>query len=319
MGPFRIKSIIKGRYRILRIVDRGGFAFVYRAYEAPLRRYVAIKALAPQGGLSEDAERRFLMEARKLAKLRSPHVVTVHTTGKQDGVRFFVMEYLPFSLDRLIEDFDGGPVSADIANRILKQTLEGLAAVHHAGWIHRDIKPANILLTADEEVRLADFGLMRDPGSPLTTEGWVGGTPNWMAPEQMAGKVSSQTDVYAFGLVACQMIAGPHWHVDGPVDLAQYTDAGTARLVAKCLEAEPSRRPKDADLVLKEWTRIEERLRRKRRRSRIRGHALVGNARARIEREYGLPRGSVRLVYPGKRRAVRADVKVSRVREMWGE
>lgn len=319
-GPWQINSVIKGRYRIVRKVGRGGFAVVYKAREWRLRRSVAIKALAPQGDMSEDVRRRFVDEARKLAKVRSPHIVPVYNTGKKDGVHYFVMEYIPFSVDTLIyEDYGGSPVESELASDILKQTLVGLSEIHRRKLTHRDIKPENILLTADHEVKLADFGLMKDPALPRTAEGDIAGTPGWMAPEQRdGGEASTRTDVYAFGLVACRMIAGKQWNPVRPIDLAGYVDRGTARLVSSCLAERPSDRPKNARAVLREWERIEEQVRKRRPRPAVRGHALVGNVRARIEREYGLPQGSVKLVYPGNTRAVRADAKVSRVRQMWG-
>ena len=320
-GPFQIKSVIEKRYRIVCEVGRGGFAVVYKVREKQLQRFVAIKALSAQGDGSEDVQRRFVEEPRKLAKVKSPHVVNVYNDGNHEGVRYFVMEYVPFSVDGLLqESFEDHPVEHELATRILKQTLQGLAEVHDRGWTHRDIKPGNILLTDDDEVRLADFGVMKDPDSPRTEKGAIVGTPGWMAPEQRAGReVSSRTDVYAFGLVACRLIAGDHWDASSPVDLSQYTDRGTAQLVLQCLKEKPSDRPEDARVVLQQWARIEELVQKKRRRPPIRGHALVRNVKSRIEREYGLPQGSVKLVYPGNTRAVRADVKISRVRLMWGE
>ena len=320
-GPFQIKSMIKKRYQIVHEVGRGGFAIVYEAREKQLRRSVAIKALAPQRDRSEDTQDRFVEEARKLAEVKSQYVVNVYNNGVHDSVPYFVMEYVPFSVGELLqESFEGDPVEHELTTHILKQTLEGLAEVHSRGWTHRDIKPDNILLTEDYDVRLADFGVMKDPHAPRTEHGAIVGTPDWMAPEQRAGRtVSSRTDVYAFGLVACRMISGQQWDASRPVDLPQYTDRGTAQLVLQCLKKRPSDRPENASVVLQEWARIEKQVKKKQRRPPIRGDALVRNVKSRIEREYGLPQGSVKLVYPGKTRAVRKDVKISTVREKWGE
>ena len=319
--PFLIGSVIKGRYEIVRRVGKGGFGIVYKARESTLRRFVAIKALRTQRAKSEEVRRRFVDEARKLAEVDCQHVVKVHNTGIHEGVRYFVMEYVPFSVDKLIhESYGGGPVDYGVAGSILKQTLSGLSEIHRRKWTHRDIKPENILLTPNDEVKLGDFGLIKDPASPRTTEGANPGTPGWMAPEQRDGdNVSSRTDVYAFGLVACRMISGDSWSDSDPIDLALFTDSGTARLVSSCLAERPSDRPKDAREVLRQWKRIEEQIRKRKPRPPIRNHALVGNVRARMEREYGLPQGSVKLVYPSNTRAVRADVRISRVRQMWGE
>ena len=212
------------------------------------------------------------------------------------------------------------PVDYDLANRILKQTLEGLAEVHDRNWTHRDIKPENILLTDDDEVRLADFGILKDPNAPRTEQGVNPGTPDWMAPEQRDGcEVSCSTDVYAFGLLAFRMISGQQWNASDHEELSQYADQGTAGLVLRCLKRNPSQRPAHAREVLEKWKEIEEKTQKKRRRPPIRGNALVRNVKSRIEREYGLPTGSVKLVYPRSTRAVRADVTISRVREKWGD
>ena len=261
--PFQIDSVIKNRYKVVAKVGCGGFAVVYKARESKLRRFVAIKALASQGDESEDTQQRFVDEARKLAKISSQHVVKVHYNGIHEGVRYFVMEYVPSSLDDLLRDyFKNQPVEYDLANRILKQTLEGLAEVHDRDWTHRDIKPQNILLTEEYDVRLADFGIMKDPNAPRTEIGVNPGTLEWMAPEQRDGcSVSITTDVYAFGLVAFRMISGQEWNDSNPVDLSQYTDKGTARLILKCLKTRPSQRPAHARLVLQEWVRIEEKVR----------------------------------------------------------
>ena len=319
--PFQIGSVIKGRYEIVRKVGQGGFGIVYKARERTLRRFVAIKTLRAQSAKSVEVRQRFVDEARKLAKIDSQYVVKVHNTGGREGVRYFVMEFVPFSVDKLIHQYyGGGPVDYGVAGSILKQKLSGLSEIHRRKWTHRDIKPENILLTPNDEVKLADFGLIKDPSLPRTNEGANPGTPGWMAPEQRdGGDVSSRTDVYAFGLVACRMISGKSWSDIDPIDLALFADRGTAHLFYSCLAERPSDRPKDAREVLRQWKRIEEQIQKKKPRPPIRNDALVGNVRTRMEREYGLPQGSVKLVYPGNTRAVRADVRISRVRQMWGE
>ena len=113
------------------------------------------------------------------------------------------------------------------------------------------------------------------------------------------------------------MISGERWDASYPVDLREYVDRGTAELICRCLEEYPLNRPETARVVLQEWAKIEQKVQKKLRRRPIRGDARVKNVKSRIEREYGLPQGSVKLVYPGSTRAVRADVKISRVRQRW--
>ena len=313
--PFRRGSEIKRQYKIVRKVGCGGFGVVYRARDKRLRRDVAIKALIHH---DDDSKKRFVEEAYKLARLNNQYVVSVYNRGKHKDVPFFVMEFVKYTLAALLDcDYNDSWVEPELATKILRQTLEGLAEVHDRGWTHRDIKPGNILLSDDDEVRLADFGLIKDPDASLTEEGAIMGTLEWMAPEQRKGlKVSERTDIYAFGLVAFRTITGEHYsHTDS--DLSLFIDKRTARLVSSCLEERPSDRPKDARAVLQEWDEIQGKIQNRRRRPRIRGDALVGNVRSRIEREYGLPEGSVKLIYPGSTRAVRANIKVSRVREKW--
>ena len=319
-GPIEIGTVIKGRYKVKKTVAKGGFAVVYKAREPALGRFVAIKALDSRWTDCPDVRRRFLDEARKLAKISNPHVVDVYNNGRYNGVPYFVMEFVSYTVHELIhEDFDGGPVEHDLARRLLKQTLQGMCAIHRRKWTHRDIKPDNILLTADDEVRLADFGVMKDPSLRRTVAGVNFGTPKWMAPEQRAGEeVSTAADVYAFGLVACRMISGQCWSGDQPVDLAQFTDRGTAGLLESCLADRPTARPHDAQAVLQKWESIERKVQGRRPRRQTRGDALVGNVRTRIEREYGLPSGSVKLFYPKSKQPVRADVRIARVRKMWG-
>ncbi len=309
---FQKGSVIKKQYKILRKVGSGGFGVVYQARDMRLRRDVAIKALTHHDDVSKE---RFGQEARKLARIKNQYVVSVYNRGKHKDVPYFVMEFVRYSLADLLEcDYRDSPVESELAIRILRQTLEGLTKVHDQGWTHRDIKPENILLTDDDEVRLADFGLIKDTDVSLTEKGAIMGTLKWMAPEQRKGlEVSERTDIYAFGLVAFRTISGEHYPCSSS-ELSLFTDRRTARLVSSCLEERPSDRPEDAQAVLQDWNEIQGKIRQ---RPRIRGDALVGNVRSRVEREYGLPEGSVKLVYPSSTRAVRANVKVSRVREKW--
>ena len=313
--PFQPGILLKNRYRLRALVGDGGFSLVYRAYDNKLRRRVAVKAFdPPPGGAADDARRRFLAEARKLASINSPHVVTIHDRGSSAKVPYFVMEYLPYSVHDLLADLDGESCPYEDAARILRQTLTGLRVVHHRGWTHRDVKPANILLTGDDDAKLADFGLIKDPRVRRTRPGAIPGTAGWMAPEQEAGNAATpRSDVYAFGLVAHRLLTGRSWH-DSAGGLSPPLDASLAAVLTRCVAPDPTDRP-DTGTVLEAWETFDRR-RRERPRRRVRGDARVDTVSARIESHFGLPEGSVALRYPDNT-PLRRNVRISRLRLIW--
>lgn len=314
MEPFPTGTVLKGRYRIKGHVGDGGFSIVYGAYDPKLFGRVAVKAFAPPDDADyQDARRRFVSESRKLAKLKSPYVVAIHDVGSRQGTPYFVMEYLPYSVYDLLCDLGSDTLAYEDSSRILKQTLTALALVHRKRWVHRDVKPENILLTGDDDAKLADFGLVKDPAAPRTMLDARPGTPGWMAPEQEDGEeATSASDIYAFGLVACRLLTGCSW--DGTIDLSASGKVPIASLLTRCLDNDPNVRP-DAEAALGEWRTLDSRLGARPRR-RVRGDARVGTVCARIEREFGLPDGSVKLRYPDNRLLYK-NVRISRLRRMW--
>ena len=306
-------------FKVKEKIGRGGFARVYRAIDTRLRRDVAIKLFDPPSETDYDEMReRFIDEAKKLAKCKNPHIVTVHHIGRvPDPERlYFVMEYMPHSLDTFLCDYE-----YEESARILKQTLQGLAVIHEKGWTHRDVKPPNILLTESDDAKLADFGIVKDPAKDITAAHARMGTHGWMAPEQQQGRqVTPRSDVYSFGLVAYTMFTGGdpddidlHW-------LEDWTNKKLADLLGRCLMEDPSDRPTNAKEILHEWTRIEKSMRSmdKPRRRRVRGDAKVSTVVSRIEEEYGLPQGSVSLKYPPTiNRRLYRNVKISKLRREW--
>ena len=315
MEIFPTGTVLKRHYEVQGRAGDGGFSVVYRANDTKLRRRVAVKAFAPPDDADYlDARRRFVSESRKLAKLVSPYVVTIHDTGTRRGTPYFVMEYLSYSVRDLLCDLDGDPCPYEDASRILKQTLTALALVHRKKWIHRDVKPENILLTDDDDAKLADFGLVKDPATPRTTLDARPGTPGWMAPEQENGEATALSDIYAFGLVACWLLTGRSWDETDPADLSASVKGPIAALLKRCLDDDPDGRP-DAQTAFDEWTTLDKRLGTRPRR-RIRGDARVDTVCSRIEREFGLPDGSVGLRYPDNR-LLRRNVRISRLRQMW--
>ena len=308
-------------FKVKKEIGRGGFARVYKARDTRLRRDVAVKLFHPPPETDYDEMReRFIDEARKLAKFRNPHIVTVHHIGRvPDSERlYFVMEYMPYSLDESLSDYDYGESA-----RILKQTLQGLAVLHEKDWAHRDVKPSNILLTESNDAKLADFGIVKDPIKDRTAAHIWMGTRRWMAPEQQQGQVTPRSDVYSFGLVAYTMFTG-----DDPDDvdlhwLEFWTNKKLADLLGRCLMEDPSDRPANAKEIWHEWTKIEESMRsmdkpRRRRGRRARDDEKIGTVVSRIEEEYGLPQGSVSLKYPSTtNRRLYRNVKIARLRREW--
>ncbi len=198
-----------GRYELVEILGRGGFATVYRARDPLLRRDVALKTLLPHLCEDEGIRRRFMAEAQRIAQLHHPNIITVYEVGEVDGSPYFTME--------LIE----GQTLASANTRGHQEELEHVVALmqdlcaavdylHRARLIHRDIKPANIMCENSGRIVLMDFGISRSlDESNFTQTGISIGTPKAMAPEQVQGKeVGPGADVYALGVLAYQFLSG---------------------------------------------------------------------------------------------------------------
>ena len=204
-----------GVYEISALIGRGGMGEVYHARDTRLNRDVAIKTLPDL--FSEDPEKmaRFEREARILASLNHPNIATIHGLEESDGDRFLVQELIDGVT--LADQLRDGPIPVEEALRLSVQIAEALEAAHERGIIHRDLKPANIKITSEDRVKVLDFGLakatrteQRAGLSTLTAEEHaVMGTLAYMSPEQARGKeVDRRTDVWAFGCVLFEMLAG---------------------------------------------------------------------------------------------------------------
>ena len=211
-----------GDYELLEEIGRGGMGVVYKARQKSLDRTVAIKmVLAGHLGSSEHLQ-RFQQEARATAKLQHPHIVHIHEVGQFDGRHFFAMEYVDgISLARRIEQ---GPLEIDEAVRMLKIVADAVEHLHRQGIVHRDLKPSNILLDAQGQPHVSDFGLAKvfTADSTLTTSGIITGTPSYMSPEQAAGRnaqVGPTSDIYSLGAILYEMLTGrPPFAEDNPLD-----------------------------------------------------------------------------------------------------
>ena len=197
-------------YRIERELGRGGMAVVYLAQDLRHDRPVALKVLLPELAATLGPE-RFQREIRLAARLQHPHILTVHDSGEAGGRLWFTMPFVEGESlrDRLRRERQ---LPVDDALRIAREAAAALDYAHRHGVVHRDIKPENILLTADGDTLVADFGIARAIGGEdgLTQTGLAIGTPAYMSPEQASGDkaIDARTDVYSLGAVLYEMLAG---------------------------------------------------------------------------------------------------------------
>src|SRR5437016_5912211 len=184
-----VGEVIAGRYELEELIDHGGMSSVYRGHDRMLERNVALKVLLPHFG--EDAEyvERFRREARAVAKLSHPNIVTVIDRGESDGHQFIVFEYVDGeSLKELVQRV--GPLPARRAVELAIAMAGALAFAHDHGLVHRDVKPQNVLLNRDGETKVTDFGIARslDVEHGMTQTGTVMGTGHYLSPEQASGQ-----------------------------------------------------------------------------------------------------------------------------------
>ena len=199
-----------GSYEISGLVGRGSAGIVLRGFDRALHRNVAIKILDPAIAGVAAARQRFAREARAMAAISHEHVVPVYEVSEHSGLPYFVMEYVPGgSLEQRLRA--QGPFDVESVVRIGLQTAKALAAAHANGLVHRDIKPGNILLDrGTERVRVADFGLVRVSNDvSCTRSGFIAGTPQYMAPEQVKGELcDGRSDLFSLGSLMYALCAG---------------------------------------------------------------------------------------------------------------
>jgi len=251
---------------VLELIGKGGMGAVYKARQRELDRIVALKILPPDVGQDAAFAERFTREARALAKLNHPGIVTLYEFGRADGLYFFLMEYVDgVNLRRLLA---GGRVSSREALAIVPQICDALQYAHDQGIVRRDIKPENILLDRRGRVKVADFGLAKIIGnqneekpsggesapasSPLSDASKVMGTPQYMSPEQISapGEVDHRADIYALGVVFYQMLTGelPGKPIEAPSKKVKI-DVRLDEVVLHALEQKPELRYQQASVL----------------------------------------------------------------------
>ena len=272
-----------GPYEIAAQIGAGGMGEVYRAVDTNLARHVAIKVLPEAVAADADRLARFDREAKTLAALNHPNIAAIYGLERSGGTIALVMELVEGLT--LADRIAHGAIPVAEALPIARQIAEALEAAHAQGIIHRDLKPANIKLRPDGTVKVLDFGLathtatlglddvIRSLNHSVTEVGRVVGTPAYMAPEQVQGKISAGTDLFAFGLVLYEMVTGrpPFPRASLGRMLASGTDAviqppcqTRSRIAARLnvlilglLERDPARRPKSVVAVRQELLALE--------------------------------------------------------------
>src|SRR2546427_1865908 len=232
-----------GPYEVLGALGAGGMGEVYRARDTRLDRTVAVKILPDHLASRAELRERFEREARTVASLNHPHICTLHDIGHQDGTDYLVMEYLEG--ETLAQRLHKGPLPLEQVLQYAIEIADALDKAHRKGVTHRDVKPGNIML-AKAGTKLLDFGLAKlkqeaapanvqlselpTASDPLTAQGTIVGTLQYMAPEQLEGKeVDARTDIFAFGAVVYEMATGKKC----------FEGKSQASLIAAILEREP--------------------------------------------------------------------------------
>ena len=267
-----------GRYEIVDRIGRGGMGTVFLARDPTLERTIAIKVLAVDAD-NDDVRERFAREARSAARLRHPNIVTIYDVGEERGQRFIAMEYVNGeSVAEIIRR--RAPFTVERKVRLMQELCTGLAYAHREGVIHRDIKPANLMLSADGELKILDFGLARLQGTGdagLTRAGVMLGTPYYMSPEQIESRsVDQRSDIFSAGLVMYELLAYQRaFSAETPVAVlhqivsteppsirqhAPDLDPEIERIVTTAIARDPDRRYQQVDVMLRALGRVGARL-----------------------------------------------------------
>jgi len=262
-----------GNYDLLEELGRGGMGIVYRALQRGANRIVAVKLILGGSASGEENRERFQAEVQTLARLKHPGIVPVFEVGDEEGCPYFSMEFMPGG--NLAQKSKHSPLAPREAAVIVEQLATAVHAAHEVGVLHRDIKPSNVLLDADGQPKLTDFGLAKrlDSDQSLTNTGSVLGTPGFMSPEQARGlrELTPAADVYSLGATLFALLSGkppfsghnvqdtvqrvihdepPRLRAKRP-EIAQDLEA----VCLKCLEKDPTRRYSSAQALAEDLAR----------------------------------------------------------------
>jgi serine/threonine protein kinase len=280
------------QYAFLEKLGAGGMGEIYKARDSRLNRIVAVKVLAPGRTRDPERRRRFIQEAQAASALNHPNIITIHDILPEGDTQYMVMEHV--SGKTLHEMIAAGRLPVLQVLQIATQMANALSAAHAAGIIHRDLKPANVMVTGSGLVKVLDFGLAKlmDPGArmrsgdssltqdpltltaaPLTVEGAIMGTVNYMSPEQAEGlKVDARSDIFSFGAVLYEMVTGQRAfegdsglstlsavlrdEVKPIPSIAPDVPAELDHLIARCLRKNPAERWQSMIEVASELNRV---------------------------------------------------------------
>ena len=269
--PELIDRLIADRYRITRLVARGGMANVYLATDERLEREVAVKVIYPHLAENPSFRTKFIQEAKTAAKLNHPNLVNVYDQGTDGGLTYMVMEYVPgMTLRDALNKF--GKLKPLRALELFEPIMEGLAAAHRGGILHRDLKPENVFLADDGRIKLGDFGLARGIDANTNTGSLIG-TIAYLSPELITrGQADARSDVYAAGIMLYEFLTGEqpykgeeaahiaHQHTTGTLPLPSSISPDVPPLLDEVVlwatARQPEHRPANAQVLVEVVQRV---------------------------------------------------------------
>lgn len=294
-----------GNYRIDSELGRGGMGVVYRATHVESGQEVAIKVLPAEMARDPGFAERFAREITTLQKLAHRNIVQLIEPGEDQGYQYYVMEYVEAkSLDKIVATERRLPWTRVV--EIAIQICQGLKHAHDHGVIHRDLKPANLLITADNTVKLTDFGIAKVfAGTAITATGGIIGTPEYMSPEQGEGRpITRRTDLYSLGAVLYAMLTGRppfvgrgiaglinqhrYGQFDRPTAIVPEIPSWLDELVCQLLEKDPEKRPPDAHVVARRLEVIQKKVAMRSAQTVIEGQATIESDSPKTHRRRGM-------------------------------